>query len=177
MLPLDSIYISPWQAGQDAWVNDHFDRKRGLTFIEVGAADGITFSNTYFLEKCLGWNGLVIEPDPQSFQKLELVNRSCHKYQGAVLNIDAQQAPMTSCGELSIMDASTESRKESMKRAAAAEGLTASRVRVPVARLGKLLELYNMTEVHYLSIDVEGTEINVLKSIDLRKINVHVRWL
>jgi len=41
------------------------------TFVELGALDGKTFSNTYMLERCFGWHGLLIEGSPQNFEKLK----------------------------------------------------------------------------------------------------------
>ena len=34
------------------------------TFLEMGGGDGITLSNTFFLEACLGWRGILIEANP-----------------------------------------------------------------------------------------------------------------
>jgi hypothetical protein len=45
------------QVGQDAWALGHFGAKRGGVFVDVGASDGVTGSNSYLLEKCLGWTG------------------------------------------------------------------------------------------------------------------------
>ncbi len=41
------------------------------TFVEMGGSNGVTFSNTLVYEYCLGWNGLLIEANPISFQYLE----------------------------------------------------------------------------------------------------------
>lgn len=41
------------------------------TFVELGALDGKTLSNTYMLERCFGWHGLLIEGSPQNFEKLK----------------------------------------------------------------------------------------------------------
>ena len=43
-----------------------------LTFLELGAFDGIHASNTLYLEHCLGWRGLLIEPHPDAFARLAL---------------------------------------------------------------------------------------------------------
>src|SRR5579862_1507541 len=40
------------------------------TFIEVGAFDGLRFSNTKLLEELCGWTGILIEPSENLFQKL-----------------------------------------------------------------------------------------------------------
>jgi hypothetical protein len=63
--------------GQDKWLNDHiFKGRPGGFFVEAGAWDGITSSNTYFFEKELRWRGLLIEPDEESCAKIS-TNRSC----------------------------------------------------------------------------------------------------
>ena len=45
-------------------------------FVELGALDGIAFSNTYILERCFGWRGLLIEGNPASFAKLRESGRA-----------------------------------------------------------------------------------------------------
>ena len=48
-----------------------FGFRQGGTFIELGALDGVTFSNTYLFEKCLGWRGILIEPSRKNFEQLK----------------------------------------------------------------------------------------------------------
>jgi hypothetical protein len=42
-------------------------KKRGGFFIEAGAHDGVEASNTLYFEKKMGWTGLLVEPNPDSF--------------------------------------------------------------------------------------------------------------
>ena len=64
--------------GQDAWVIEIFNGKRGGYFLELGAADGFSESNTFLLEKKFGWSGLCIEPNPAQFQLItERYRRTC----------------------------------------------------------------------------------------------------
>ena len=63
------------QEGQDRIILDLFFRengeyKRGGIFIEVGAYDGVTISNTLLMERELGWTGLCLEPIPERFTQL-----------------------------------------------------------------------------------------------------------
>ena len=46
---------------------------RAGRYVEIGAFDGITFSNTYALEQCLGWGGDLIEGNPQNYALLQRV--------------------------------------------------------------------------------------------------------
>ena len=56
------MYIS--QLGQDKFIDEFFGKKEKLTFLDVGAHDGVTISNTFFLEKNRNWNGICIEAQP-----------------------------------------------------------------------------------------------------------------
>ena len=49
----------------DLQLVDLMGRRRGGTFVEAGANDGIRQSNTYYLEKVLGWKGVLVEPMPE----------------------------------------------------------------------------------------------------------------
>ena len=64
------------QCYQDVLVDAFFRKKTGGIFVEAGAHDGITYSNTYFLESKRGWTGLCIEPHPETFIELAR-NRKC----------------------------------------------------------------------------------------------------
>ena len=51
------------QCGEDEFLNEtiFFNKKNGK-YIELGALDGIQYSNTKFFEDNLGWSGVLIEP-------------------------------------------------------------------------------------------------------------------
>jgi hypothetical protein len=54
----------------DKKILDHINFKSGY-FIELGANDGITQSNTKHFELFKGWHGVLIEPSPTQFKKLK----------------------------------------------------------------------------------------------------------
>ena len=54
------------------------------TFVELGALDGLTFSNTLVLERCYGWRGLLIEANPANYEKLRRSGRKAHHAHAAV---------------------------------------------------------------------------------------------
>jgi hypothetical protein len=61
------------QHGEGVWISEHWQSLnlpvKG-TFVEVGAADGLKFSNTWWLEQ-IDWAGLCVEPDPRFRQRLQ----------------------------------------------------------------------------------------------------------
>ena len=40
------------------------------SFLEIGALDGVTFSNSIFYEECLGWQGLLIEGNEVNYNAM-----------------------------------------------------------------------------------------------------------
>ena len=49
---------------------DLLGNMRNGTFVEIGGNDGLSTTNTYHLERCLGWQGLLIEGRPENFNKM-----------------------------------------------------------------------------------------------------------
>jgi len=65
------------QAGEDEFMISSYLRDLAEDekfYIEIGGLDGVTASNTKTLEDELGWTGILVEPHPLSYKKLE-VNR------------------------------------------------------------------------------------------------------
>ena len=54
------------------------DFKRNGIFIEAGAYDGEIHSNTLQLELKYNWTGILVEPNPDSFQELLTKHRHCY---------------------------------------------------------------------------------------------------
>ncbi len=50
-------------------------QKRGGVFLDVGGYDGVTGSNTFFLEVFRGWTNALVEPVPAQLQKAKEVRR------------------------------------------------------------------------------------------------------
>src|SRR6266404_4750051 len=57
----------------DRWL---FGGITGGTFVDIGAHDGVTYSNSFLFERLRGWGGVCIEPNPAVFAQLA-VNRQC----------------------------------------------------------------------------------------------------
>mmetsp|Transcript_18796 Transcript_18796/g.51473 ORF Transcript_18796/g.51473 Transcript_18796/m.51473 type:complete len:345 (+) Transcript_18796:211-1245(+) len=144
------------------------------TYVELGAFDGRTESNTRFFDVCLGWKGLLIEGNPESFHNV-LQNRpfahkmslapSCQSSSGlSNRTIQFYRYPMTNVG---LVD-----------KARTYEGKPT--VDVPCGPLQPILQdvfLANQGEIHFFSLDVEGAESLVLNTIDFTGIFIHVMMI
>ncbi len=69
------------QAGQDKWICELFNFKRNGFFVDIGAYDGLHFSNTYTLEQ-MGWLGVCVEANEENFSKM--LFRKCAKANAAI---------------------------------------------------------------------------------------------
>ena len=71
------------QFKQDQFINENFFKNKiNGFFVDIGAHDGKTFSNSLFFEG-LGWNGVCVEPNPKIFKSLKN-NRKCKCFEVAI---------------------------------------------------------------------------------------------
>ena len=151
--------MSKAQYGQDLFILRCMNFKENGFFVDVGAYDGLLFSNTYFMEKFLNWRGICIEPNPASFSRLKEIRLStCLNY--AVSDFEGtMQLPKT-----------YEFRSDALETHLTTDD---EKVDVPVKTLTKILDENSCpTEIDYLSIDTDGFDLNVLKSIDFNKYKI-----
>ena len=136
-----------------------FANRRGY-FVEVGANDPHARSQTWHLEQA-GWTGVLIEPQPELAGKLR-ANRTAKVYAVACSSPDnaGRTLPLHVAGPLSALN------RERMAPGAAPEQV----IQVPVRTLDSILEEAGTHPgFDFLSIDVEGHEIEVLRGFDLAR--------
>lgn len=153
------------QVGQDRYLNEYIfqDKKNGF-FVDIGAYDGYMISNSYFFEDKLNWDGICVEPIPHEFKKLK-ENRKCKCINAAV----SQKR-----GELKfILDEKTDmlSRLYENKYKNIINNKDIKIINVPSVTLNDILEGIDHT-IDFISIDTEGTELDVLKSLDIEKFDI-----
>merc|ERR1719199_967285 len=71
------MFLPVSQIGADRFVMKATGHKKNGFFIEAGASDGVSASNTFLLERQLGWTGLCVEPLTNDFQMLRLSRPGC----------------------------------------------------------------------------------------------------
>lgn len=159
------------QLGQDYLVASLFKFKRGGVFVEFGAADGFNLSNTWFLEKKLGWSGLLIEPSRRGFAQLQK-NRECKLDNRCVFNVDGSMVKFVEIreGELSTLGDYVSSDSHGQHRLSN----KVEEYYVETISLQTILTQYNLTKIDYLSIDTEGSEYIILKCFPFNQFEIGV---
>ena len=158
------------QFGQDKFFHEtFFTNKRNGIFVDIGAADGITYSNTYFFEKYLDWRGICIEPVPRMFQYLQK-NRSSHCIQGCIADFHGPSKFAVKGLYSGLVH--TLNPKDVFGRTILHQLKTGecSTIDVPCFLLDEILDCYNIRHIDLLTIDTEGSEYDILKTVDFKKI-------
>lgn len=173
---MEERYFS--QDGQDKFLDQClFKKKRNGTFVEIGAHDGISFSNTFFFEKNRQWNGLCIEPIPERFSELK-TNRNCITINGCISDKDGEVefVQITGYSEMlsGIEELYDKKHLERIQNEINEYGGEIKRIKIKSYSLFNLIQKYNFKSIDYCSIDTEGSELLILKTLDLTKINVNV---
>lgn len=159
------------QLGQDRIVDEYLNGKRNGVFVDVGAYDGVTFSNTLMLERDRGWTGICIEPLPDIFAQLRK-NRRCACVQACIGDRDeteveflAVQCEFPSTRMLSGVLSEYDPRHlQRVDNELNYYGGTKSVIRAPMRQLLGILQEHAISNVDYLSIDTEGSELLILRS-------------
>lgn len=173
-----AVYYS--QCGQDKFAHEQYFRNvNSGVFVDIGAHDGKTYSNTYFFEQ-KGWTGICVEPLPQRFAELTK-QRHCICVQGCVADYSGKdQLLMVTSPKVNVEMLSGLLKKydpRHLKRVdaeIAIYGGSYELIDVDCYLLNDLLKKYKIKHVHFLSIDTEGGEFEILSSIDWKRYRIDV---
>ena len=147
------------QFGEDVLIWEHFHQKTEGFFVEVGANHPTKFSQTWFLEQ-RGWRGLLLEP---LAAKCELLRQ--HRPGSRVLQMAAGAPEQTGWARFTVAAGD-----DMLSGLQAQPGVTpASAEEVAVRTLDDLLTEAGDPRLDLVSIDVEGTELDVLRGFDLAR--------
>jgi FkbM family methyltransferase len=134
------------QAGQDLWVVETLKGKRSGYFVDCGAHDGEQFSNTAMLEREYGWTGICVEAAKTGFDKLQKV-RTCRCVRAAVWG-QHEMVPIRDDNMFGGVDP---------VYGEPVQGMTLTEI---------LDEAKAPGVMDYLSLDIEGCELDALKTLD-----------
>ncbi len=167
---LNNIGWSRAQHLQDLWVAYELKSRRNGYFVEFGAMDGVIFSNTYGLETHLDWNGVVAEP-ARIWHPAINDNRRCAVDRRCVWirSGETLRFNQTEITGLSTIDAYSD------KDGHAEYRTSGQRYDVETVSLNDLLGFWHAPRrIDYLSIDTEGSELDILESFDWRRHEIHL---
>ncbi|WP_163566216.1 FkbM family methyltransferase [Helicobacter suis] len=171
------------QDKQDLFVQFFYkDEKGPLFFVDIGANDGISFSNTYLLENDPShkWGGgVLIEADSNVYTEL-LKNRSnpkIKKHNVALCNTDGEVSFMQITGYAQMLSGIVSEydkrHLEWIEREVNRHGSDCQIVKMQGARFDTIMK-GEQKKIDYLSIDVEGGEMKILESINFDNYDIRL---
>lgn len=148
------------QQGEDVYIYRNFINKtvKDGIFLELGAMNGVTYSNTKFFEDHLQMSGILIEPTTQ-FKDLKINRPNCKCYNFA---ITCNNGPVKFIGNYAtagLIETMSQNFKDSWHK-------TSNEYTVEGIKMSDVINDSGAKYIDFLSIDVEGGEEVVLKTIN-----------
>jgi FkbM family methyltransferase len=149
--------LSYSQFGEDEWIARNLQWalppfRQGF-FVEVGVCDPVEMSNTFFFEEHGGWNGLLIEPDPRTHPIIRQAGR---------------RAKLIECAAGSF-DGPVQFGVDPIMGHAGTLRTGVPTIEVQQRTLTSILTDENVADVDLLSIETEGSELDVWAGLDKNK--------
>ena len=156
------------QFGEDKILAEIFNEKSHGVCIEVGANDGVNDSTTLYFEE-IGWDCILVEPNPVLCQMIR-VARSSRLYEFAASDKSGVVTLFVAEGAERAHGVSTISSDEESLNKIKSYGFTYSKVQVQTKTLDEILsELKAGCGIDFVSIDVEGHELEVLRGFSIER--------
>ncbi|CAC5378243.1 unnamed protein product [Mytilus coruscus] len=157
---LKQPHVMDTSIGQAAFVDNRLHFKKGGFFVECGALDGETRSNTLIFERSRDWNGLLIEADPSNYALVKKKNRKAFTINACLsiypYPVKLQFKKSFNVGKI-VQDQNAKGRNI---------------VNVQCFPFYSIMKALNVTHVDFFSLDVEGNELEVLRTIPFDKIHI-----
>ncbi len=165
-------YSRPYRRGVGKIIEKYLSQN-GF-FIEVGANNGFSESNTYYLERFRNWKGVLIEPIPHLYQECVKERPNSQVFNCALVSPDYPEPEIEMMyGHLmSLVKGAFDDDDIEAERVAIAGrklGFTPYKIKVPARTLTSILDEANTPKIDFFSLDVEGFELNALQGLDFDK--------
>lgn len=156
--------------GLDLKLAEYIDFDEGF-FVEAGANDGVSQSNTLYLEKYRKWRGLLVEPIPELANRCRKNRRKSHVENVALVPAEFEESEIQIryCGLMSQVKGAMKSEQaelEHIESGCEVQNLESHELSVPARTLSDLLDQCEVDRIDLLSLDVEGFELPALQGLD-----------
>ena len=150
------------QLGEDVYCFQNFMNipRHDVVLFEVGAYDGLAFSNTFALEQFHGCKCVLVEPSPVNIRKIYMNRPIASIYSLAIMD---NFGVCEFLGDAPVSGVKTELTDDYIKTWGLGES---RRYNVLTAPLRVITAIEKSAYIDFLSIDVQGAEIHVLRSMN-----------
>lgn len=154
------------QCGEDKILYEKFfknyQQEGKKYYLEMGAIDGLMYSNTKFYEDTLGWTGILVEPDPFQFSRL-IVNRPNNLLINALCSDKKSPLEFSICKNIPAVNSVKMTQPSDFDYIYYNQSPMIRTHYIPVS-LDTIIDNSGLDRIDLCIIDVEGHEINVINS-------------
>jgi len=165
---MSPLYAYTSQAGQDFVIDQIMKQKRGGTFLDIGGYDGVTGSNTFFLETNRGWTGALVEPvraqlvKAAAFRTCPCIGVAIAATEGEADFIEISEGFTQMSGLSDTYD------QKLLKTVRGNKHHVENVVKIQTKTISHIIEYSEIPDPDFISLDIEGGELEVLKSFPFK---------
>ena len=160
------------QIGQDKFLYKKvFKKFEKGTFLDLGAFDGKSLSNTYFFEKNLSWKGWCFEPIPKYYSLLKK-NRNSKCFNIGISDKDEKTKFLFIESSPMLSGVVNSFKKEDFKELR--KKYKTSIINIKTKKISKFFKENNIKNINYISLDIEGNEEKILNDINFCEVKIDI---
>ncbi len=166
------------QNGEDFLLWNLFNQRPNGFYIDIGAFDGIYLSNSCFFDR-QGWDGVCVEAHPRYFELCHTNRPRAHCLHRACTGSTSQETVIFHAEELGLFSGILTEPEKAVESRYARRNMKFSgyqTTEVGTVSLNEIVDQFTSpgAAIDFISIDTEGTEIEILKDFDFSKRAVQV---
>lgn len=154
------------QHDEELIARDYFQDRRGGFFLDVGCATPIADNNTYYLESELGWSGIGVDALPEFAPAWERKRPRSKFFSFFVSDHSDTVEPFY---RSQFKGTSSGRAPDGQLKGPGGKPVRTEEIQVPTTTLDKLLDGNGVTQIDYLSMDIEGYEPVALAGFDIER--------
>jgi FkbM family methyltransferase len=153
------------QHGEELAIRDFFQDRGNGFFLDVGCAWPVHFSNTYYLERKLGWTGIGVDGLPDYAERWNKRRKNSKFFNYIVTDHSGMVEPFYRPVRRELLGIST--MLSERQRGSGHKNVKYEEIRVPTITLTELLDSEGISKIDLLSMDIEGAEPLALAGFDI----------
>ena len=157
------------QLKEDEYIISYFKKGYKGNFVDLGCFHPTRHNNTFQLYK-KGWRGINIDLNKTTIGLFDEIRPHDINICAAISNKKAKTS-LYYLGDFSVHNTIEKNNLNLLQNHFSIDKKDIKVKKIKTERLDNILDKYNFFKVDFMSIDIEGEEIKVLQTLDLRKFN------
>ena len=164
------FFFKSSQFGEDDKIINLFNEKKIGIYLDIGCFHPVRQNNTYKLFK-LGWNGINIDLNPLTLDLNNIARPQDINICAAISNKNSKKTLFFD-HQLSSLNTLSKNHTKFIDKAFGIKNLKTKKIKTTI--LSNILKNKKIKEIDFMNIDIEGHEIDVLKTINFNHFHIKV---